>query len=122
MTRWLRPPDEALVAGHGPAAKRWEVRVCSNESARPSPPKPSAWALLSRKDGRGRSGFARAPLDLAMLLVMGAGQGPLLEQEAGDVGLAGGIEHRLHDDEQGHRQKRPGRPPDPGPEAEGDED
>ncbi|HYJ84013.1 MAG TPA: proline dehydrogenase [Allosphingosinicella sp.] len=34
-----------LFAGEeGPAAKRWEVRVCSTDSARPSPPKPSAWA------------------------------------------------------------------------------
>ena len=28
----------------GPAAKRWEERACTSASARPSPPKPTAWA------------------------------------------------------------------------------
>jgi hypothetical protein len=42
-----------LSAGEeGTAAKRWEVRVCTSESARPSPPKPSAWVPpLPRKAG-----------------------------------------------------------------------
>jgi hypothetical protein len=49
---WLRPPDAALAAPHGPAAKRWEVRVCTRSRKRPSAPKPLAWVPpLPRKAG-----------------------------------------------------------------------
>src|SRR4051794_28984226 len=68
------------------------------------------------------STIAAAEMSVARLLVMRPGQGPLLEQEAGDVGLSGGAEHGLEDDEQGHGEQGPRRPPYPGPEAQRDED
>jgi hypothetical protein len=41
---------------------RWEVSVRGDDPARPSPPKPAAWApLLSRKDGRGALRLRRRP-------------------------------------------------------------
>jgi hypothetical protein len=43
-------------------------------------------------------------------------QGAVLEQEARDVGRAGRGEHRLENDQQGHRKERACRAPDPGPE------
>src|SRR5687767_15878265 len=48
----IQTPLPLFAGEEGPAAKRWEARVCTAESARPSPPKPSAWAPpLPRKAG-----------------------------------------------------------------------
>src|SRR5687768_8830211 len=39
-------PSPVLTGEEGPGAKRWEERVCSNESARPSPPAKSGRGAL----------------------------------------------------------------------------
>src|SRR5688572_9825201 len=45
-------PLPLFAGGEGHAAKRWEVRVCTADSARPSPPEPSARVPpLPRKAG-----------------------------------------------------------------------
>jgi len=44
LQRPTKTPLPLSAGEEGPAAKRWEVRVCTPDSARPSPPKPSAWA------------------------------------------------------------------------------
>jgi proline dehydrogenase len=44
LGRGPKTPIPLSAGEEGPAAKRWEVRVCPPDSARPSPPKPSAWA------------------------------------------------------------------------------
>src|SRR5215831_17512390 len=51
-----------------------------------------------------------------LIRVADMSQRAVLEQEASDVGRARGGENGLHDDQQGDRQQRAGRSPDPGPE------
>ena len=59
-------PSPVFTGEEGPAAKRWKVGVCTADSARPSPPKPSAWGPpLPRKAGEGKE--ARPPVSSTLL-------------------------------------------------------
>src|SRR5688500_9883697 len=95
-------PSPVLTGEEGPAAKRWEVRVCTAESARPSPPKPSAWVPpLPRKPGEElahRSAPAQEATELGLEgggLVPHDGVAAAVDPDqsgAGAAGISGGVD------------------------------
>src|SRR5437763_7531210 len=56
-----------------------------------------------------------AVLDLLLILFAGVGQGPVFEQESGDIGRTRSCKNRLHDDQQRDCKERAGRAPNPRP-------